>query len=251
MRLAEDKVGSWQDCSVQGRHRRSTGPYAADARDGAAEGGIGPDLPVQGITWCDAVRFANAASRVARRPHAYYISDRCEKGGPVVPNPTPDRPGYRLPNEVEWELAARAAGAYPWGLVAEPQYLCGTENLRDGAAAIVLGWAQDVPCTDGYAGSAPVGALATHHPLGLADLLGNVREWTYDGYGAWPPEVTDDPPPLERGALRSVRGGSWKTSARWARVANRQRAKRTHYAEDLGLRLVRDEAQRTRGAGRE
>ncbi|MFT4625293.1 MAG: sulfatase activating formylglycine-generating enzyme [Myxococcota bacterium] len=200
----------------------------------------GDQHPVQGITWCDAVRFANAASRVARRQPAYYISDRCEKGGPVVPSAQELRPGFRLPTEVEWELTARAAGAYPWGVVGEPQYLCGVENLRDGAAATVLGWEADVPCTDGFAGTAPVGALATHHPFGIADLLGNVREWCYDGYGGWPSELTDDPQPTERGTLRAVRGGSWRTSSQWARVANRQRARRTHAAEDLGLRLALD-----------
>ena len=200
----------------------------------------GPQHPVQGITWCDAVRFANAASRVVGRVPVYFVSERCEKGGPVVAKEPAPSSGFRLPTEVEWELTARTAGGYPWGIIGDSQYLCGIENIRDGAAALVLGWESSVTCSDGYAGTAPVGALGTHHPLGISDLLGNVREWCYDGYGQWPPSRATDPEPLERGALRSVRGGSWRTSASWARVANRQRAKRTHAAEDLGLRLVLD-----------
>jgi formylglycine-generating enzyme required for sulfatase activity len=85
--------------------------------------------------------------------------------------------GKELPNEVEWEFAARGGleGAeYAWG-----------DELTPGGKPMANTWQGEFPIEnlrhDGYETTSPVGSFPANG-WGLHDMIGNVWEWTTDWY---------------------------------------------------------------------
>ena len=81
--------------------------------------------------------------------------------------------GKRLPNEAEWECAARG------GL--EGAEFCWGDELEPGGRFMANYWQGEFPWQnrqlDGYDGTAPVGSFPANG-YGLHDMAGNVWEWT-------------------------------------------------------------------------
>jgi sulfatase modifying factor 1 len=175
-----------------------------------------PTLPVDQVSWYDAVRLANALSARDGLAPAYTID-----GNAVTFDPS--AMGWRLPTEAEWEIAARA-GAVNQGLYsggADVNALAWHEGNADGAS--------HKPCQRGA------------NALGLCDMSGNVLEWVWDRYAPYPTgSVTDPRGPDEGGSGRVNRGGSWSYAPDYARVANRNRGVPGVRFVILGVRLVRN-----------
>jgi formylglycine-generating enzyme required for sulfatase activity len=196
--------------------------------------GCGESCPVESVSWWDAIAYANARSQREGLASCYELSD-C-KGTPgdgqfacadVEIASVCD--GWRLPTEAEWEYLARAQSPPPdLSKVAWTARNAGAE------------WGLEL-CPGGGNARCGVQPVASReaNAFGVYDMLGNVREWTADGYGPYPETAIADPRGLQTAPERVVRGGGFLSGPRDLRVAARGRARPETRAPDLGFRLVR------------
>ncbi len=221
-------------------------PNPSKSTDGVSDC-LSPDCPVGNVTWFDAVAFANRLS-AAHNPaleECYRLIDcagatgaglTCKSVEQTTPT-TFDCKGYRLPNEAEWEYAARAGSRTTFYLGPLQQQsgdinACNAEPFLDPAA-----WY----CSNAGKTTHPVGRRIGNS-WGLFDVLGNANEWVADEYssGGYGTVARVDPgASLGTSQTRVTRGGGVSGSATVCTVTKRLPIDRSLRGPSGGFRLVR------------
>jgi formylglycine-generating enzyme required for sulfatase activity len=181
----------------------------------------GEDLPVERVSWFDAVNFCNKLSDSNGRTRAYTINDEN-----VTWNQNAN--GYRLPTEAEWEYACRAGSSTAF-------YNGSITNRGGDPNCDKIAWYTNYSSSTTHA----VGGK-TPNAWGLYDMSGNVWEWCWDWYGIYQGDVTD-PIGDGSGSYRVGQGGGWNSSALNCRSANRCNLDPSYRTSSLGFRIARSE----------
>ncbi len=195
----------------------------------------GKNLPVEHVSWLDAVRYCNAlSSRVGLKP-AYDI-----EGEAVAWDRSAD--GYRLLTEAEWEYAARAGteSIFNIGNQTDPDQI----NYQGNYPYLieenyVVQRDPTVNAGRNRGRMVPVGSLPAN-AFGLHEMHGNAAEWVFDYYAAYDAENKIDPCGPEKGRCRIARGGGYNDFAKHVRSAYRSALNPLTKDRNLGFRLARN-----------
>ena len=199
----------------------------------------GPKLPVESVSWYDAVTYCNRLSEQQGMPESDWAYALHEvKGKPGEPKFEAyvewrglESPGFRLPTEAEWEYACRADTTTATFLGDLDR-----NSLKDEQPNVTL---DPMAWFGGNSGNA-TNKVATKQPnnWGLHDMLGNVWEWVWDWDDMYPSAPVLDPTGPPTGDNRLIRGGSWSLYARFCRAAYRGRDWPGHRFNDIGFRMA-------------
>jgi len=206
--------------------------------------GAGMSNPVQHATWYEAVLFANLLSLQQGLTRCYYsdadfttpIDAANYTAGDYHCDFAAD--GYRLLTEGEWEYCCRAGTATAFW-IAEPNYTAG--NCGGVSSAGMYSALETAAWFYGNSSanvSLPAGTKAAN-PWGLYDFHGNVWEWCWDRYDAYPAGSVTDHAGAASGTNRAIRGGFWSSYAPFCRSAYRTNEPPSHLYFNLGFRLAR------------
>ena len=128
---------------------------------------------------------------------------------------------YRLPTEAEWEYAARG------GNKSQNYKYSGSNNLNN------VAWFKD-----NSGSTTHIVGTKMPNELGIYDMSGNVWEWCSDWYGTYSSAMQRDPMGASSGSNRGYRGGSWRGTAPYCRVADRAYNSPSNRCNALGFRVV-------------
>ena len=208
-------LGVYEVTQAQYRHVTGKSPsfYAPTGEGAEAVRGLNTDdFPVDSIRWEDAVAFCRALSEM----------DEERRAGR----------SYRLPTEAEWEYACRAGMTTPFHY---------GESLSSEQANFKGNFPYGTAAHGPFVGHPmPVGSYKPN-AFGIYDMHGNAWEWCQDWYSPdyYRASPSDDPRGPEAGPRHAFRGGGWGVSAKYCRLAFRNREiDPTLWLYSLGFRVV-------------
>ena len=174
----------------------------------------GSNMPVTDVSWEAAVKFTETLNE----KHA-----KANSSG-----------GFRLPTEAEWEFGCHAGNYKPAVQVYDSP---GFNRLHEETFA--LAWYRYRMWRDPTAKSVK-GKHA--NAWGLYDMLGNLWEWTLDGYdaSAYARHARENPRQAAADERRVLRGGSYKTDITKVRCGARSYAPAFDRSPLFGFRVARE-----------
>ncbi|GHV90479.1 hypothetical protein AGMMS50268_09820 [Spirochaetia bacterium] len=195
----------------------------------------GDNLPVEQVSWYDAIEYCNKRSEKEGLRPAYTIDkSRLDPNNYASTTGEDDwqsdnirwivtvnknANGYRLPTEAEWEYACRAATTTPFST---------GNNITTNQANY----------NGDYGETTAVGSFAPNR-WGLYDMHGNVWEWCWDWYESYSTAAQTDPTGASSGPYRVLRGGGWSGDAQGLRSAGRNGSTPSFRFNFIGFRVVR------------
>lgn len=191
--------------------------------------GCGPNKPVHGLSWMQAVHFCNALSLREGKTPAYFVT-----ANDAVWDPSAD--GYRLPTEAEWERAAQADTPDAFAGASQPTQVAWFGDKT---------WSGDPkpPVSGNAEGRVHTVAQLNPNAWGLYDMSGNVVEWVWDWEGPLPERTLVDPVGPRRGKKKLAKGGSFQMASRYAQISTRAAQAPGRPSEVFGFRIARGALQ--------
>ena len=184
----------------------------------------GEKLPVEQVSWYDAIEYCNKRSQKEGLIPAYT-----KNGYKVTWNRNAN--GYRLPTEAEWEYACRAESMTPF-------------NTGNNITTSQANYDGRYPYHNNAKetrrrNTISVGSFAAN-PWGLYDMHGNVWEWCWDWYGIYTNAEQTDPAGAVSGNDRVARGGSWTDGGQYLRSACRSYNRPSNWGSSSSFRLTQN-----------
>ncbi len=179
----------------------------------------GDNLPVEQVSWFDAVEYCNKRSlKEGLTPCYKFDSSSGNYSCDFTAN------GYRLPTEAEWEYAAKG------GKNSSGYTYSGTNSLYN------VGWYKENSTATSEV------MLKTANELGIYDMSGNVWEWCWDWYGEYTSDDQTNPQGNSYVTSRVFRGGSWYSEETACTTTYRGSRAPETTGTYLGFRIARSAA---------
>lgn len=190
----------------------------------------GENLPVENISWWDAIKYCNKKSLIEKLPIAYNekTGELLDENGNIT-NDITKVVGYRLPTEAEWEYTAKG------GNKSNNHKYSGSDDLDEVAW---YGYEKSGKTTHS------VGSKK-HNEVGAYDMSGNVSEWVYDAYisDSYKKEKESMNPIFnidKKNTYRVYRGGSWNYIEMYQRVFTRSGYIPEYKGDNIGFRIAKN-----------